>query len=160
MRTLGKRVKGNLSRVQIPHPPPDLLTLWIIEKACLEFLPSSIEIGDAHISKSLLRARGLIAVKVNAKSQCNKPIRGLVLTVEIYKEGLLFDHRVAKTEVIVKGVVIQNRVVKNQKTYVKCRSNKWTIYYGFAHAQAIVNSQSLKTLRVRSENIERFQCGN
>ena len=122
--------------------------------------PCNIEIGDAHISKSLLRARGLIAVKVNAKSQCNKPIRGLVLTVEIYKEGLLFDHRVAKTEVIVKGVVIQNRVVKNQKTYVKCRSNKWTIYYGFAHAQAIVNSQSLKTLRVRSENIERFQCGN
>ncbi len=122
--------------------------------------PCNIEIGDAHISKSLLRARGLIAVKVNAKSQCNKPIRGLVLTVEIHKEGLLFDHRVAKTEVIVKGVVIQNRVVKNQKTYVKCRSNKWTIYYGFAHAQAIVNSQSLKTLRVRSENIERFQCGN
>ena len=122
--------------------------------------PCNIEIGDAHISKSLLRTRGLIAVKVNAKSQCNKPIRGLVLTVEIYKEGLLFDHRVAKTEVIVKGVVIQNRVVKNQKTYVKCRSNKWTIYYGFAHAQAIVNSQSLKTLRVRSENIERFQCGN
>ena len=24
MRTLGKRVKGNLSRVQIPHPPPFL----------------------------------------------------------------------------------------------------------------------------------------
>ena len=27
VRTLGKRVKGNLSRVQIPHPPPNLLTL-------------------------------------------------------------------------------------------------------------------------------------
>ncbi len=24
VRTLGKRVKGNLSRVQIPHPPPYL----------------------------------------------------------------------------------------------------------------------------------------
>jgi hypothetical protein len=122
--------------------------------------PCNIEIGDAHISKSLLRTRGLIAVKVNAKSQCNKPIRGLVLTVEIYKEGLLFDHRVAKTEVIFKGVVIQNRVVKNQKTYVKCRSNKWTIYYGIAHAEAIVNGESMKTLRVRSENIGPLQCGN
>lgn len=120
----------------------------------------NIEIGDAHISKSLLRTRGLIAVKVNAKSQCDKPIRGLVLTVEIYKNGLLFDHRVAKTEVMVKGIVIQNQVVKNQKTYVKCKSNKWTNYFGIAHGEAIVNGESMKTLRVRSENIKRFQCGN
>jgi hypothetical protein len=120
----------------------------------------NIEIGDAHISKSLLRTRGLIAVKVNAKSQCDKPIRGLVLTVEIYKNGLLIDHRVAKTEVMVKGIVIQNQVVKNQKTYVKCKSNKWTNYFGIAHGEAIVNGESMKTLRVRSENIKRFQCGN
>ena len=120
----------------------------------------NIEIGDAHISKSLLRTRGLIAVKVNAKSQCDKPIRGLVLTVEIYKNGLLIDHRVAKTEVMVKGIVIQNRVIKNQKTYVKCKSNKWTNYFGIAHGEAIVNGESMKTLRVRSENIKRFQCGN
>jgi hypothetical protein len=120
----------------------------------------NIEIGDAHISKSLLRTRGLIAVKVNARSQCDKPIRGLVLTVEIYKDGLLFDHRVAKTELIVKGIVIRNRVVKNQKTYVKCKSNKWTNYYGIAHGEAIVKGESMNTLRVRSENTERFQCGN
>lgn len=121
---------------------------------------SNIEIGDAHISKSLLRTRGLIAVKVNAKSQCNKPIRSLVLTVEIYKVGLLYDHRVALKEVRVKGVVYQSRVVKNQHTFVKCRSNKWTRYYGIAHAEALINGKGMKTLRVRSENIERFQCGN
>ena len=80
--------------------------------------------------------------------------------MEIYKDGLIFDHRVAKTVVIVKDGVIQNRVVKNQKTYVKCRSNKWTNYYGIAHAEAIVNGESMKTLRVRSENIKRFRCGN
>jgi len=120
----------------------------------------NIEIGDAHISKSLLRTRGLIAVKVNAKSQCNKPIRSLVLTVEIYKIGLLYDHLVAVKEFRVKGVVHQNRVVKNQHTFVKCRSNKWTKYYGIAHAKALINGESMKTLRVRSENIQRFQCGN
>lgn len=124
------------------------------------FTRCNIEIGDAHISESLLRTRGLIAVKVNAKSQCNKPIRSLVLTVEIYKIGLLYDHRVAVKEVRVKGVVYQNRVVKNQHTFVKCRSNKWTKYYGIAHAEALINGESMKTLRVRSENIERFQCGN
>jgi|GEM_PF-1814595 len=124
------------------------------------FTRCNIEIGDAHISESLLRTRGLIAVKVNAKSQCNKPIRSLVLTVEIYKIGLLYDHRVAVKEVRVKGVVYQNRVVKNQHAFVKCRSNKWTKYYGIAHAEALINGESMKTLRVRSENIERFQCGN
>jgi hypothetical protein len=120
----------------------------------------NIEIGDAHISKYLLRTRGLIAVKVNAKSKCTQPIRGLVLTVEIYKEGLFFDHQVAKKSIVVKGIVFQNRVIKNQKTYIRCRSNKWTKYYGYAHAEAIVNGKSMRTLRVRSENIEPFQCGN
>ena len=120
----------------------------------------NIEIGDAHVSTSLLLNRGLIAVKVNAKSTCNKPIRSLVLTVEIYKVGLLYDHRVAVKEVTVKGVVYSNRVVKNQRTFVKCRSNKWTKYYGIAHAEALINGKSMRTLPVRSENIERFQCGN
>ncbi len=120
----------------------------------------NIEIGDAHISENLLRNRGLIAVKVNAISKCNKPIRNLVLIVEIYKVGLLYDHRVAVKQVRVTGMVYSNRVVKNQKTFVKCRSNKWTKYYGIAHADALINGMRMKTLRVRSENIERFQCGS
>ncbi len=32
VRTLGKRVKGNLSRVQIPHPPPDLIVYRILTR--------------------------------------------------------------------------------------------------------------------------------
>jgi hypothetical protein len=122
--------------------------------------PCNIEIGDAHISDNLLRTRALIAVKVNASSKCDKPIQDLVLTVEIYKVGLLFNHQVAMKKVSVNGVINQNRVIKNQKTYVKCRSNKWTKFYGIAYAEAKVNGKSMKTYRVRSENIERFQCGN
>jgi hypothetical protein len=124
------------------------------------FTRCNIEIGDAHISENLLRTRGLIAVKVNAKSQCNEPIRNLVLTVEIYKVGLIYDHQVALKVVRVKGMVHQNRVVKNQQAFVKCRSNKWTKYYGIAHAEALIKGEGMRTLRVRSENIERFQCGS
>jgi frataxin-like iron-binding protein CyaY len=120
----------------------------------------NIEIGDAHISDNLLRTRALIAVKVNASSKCDKPIQGLVLTVELYKVGLLINHQVAMKRVSINGVVSQNRVIKNQKTYVKCRSNKWTKFYGIAYAEAKVNGKSMKTYRVRSENIERLQCGN
>ena len=32
VRTLGKRVKGNLSRVQIPRPPPDLIVYRILTR--------------------------------------------------------------------------------------------------------------------------------
>ena len=120
----------------------------------------NIEIGDAHISKNLLKTRGLIAVKVNAKSQCDKPIRDLVLTVEIYKVGLITDHRVAIHELHINELVYANRVIKNQQTYVKCRSNKWTKYYGVAHAEAFFDKKLMKTLPDRSENIKPFQCGN
>ena len=120
----------------------------------------SIEIGDAHISRNLFSTRGLIAVKVNAKSKCDKPIRNLVLTVEIYKEGLITNHRVSVHAISIKELIFANRIVKNQGAYVKCRTNKWTRYYGVAFAEALVEGRHMKTLPVRSENIERFQCGN
>lgn len=99
-------------------------------------------------------------MKVNAKSQCDKPIHNLVLTVEIYKKGLIFDHRVALKALKMKDFVYANRIVKNQGTFVKCRNNTWTKYYGVAFAEALVDGKHMKTLHVRSENIERFQCGN
>ena len=39
VRTLGKRVKGNLSRVQIPHPPP-VLNLYADVFGLEEFVDS------------------------------------------------------------------------------------------------------------------------
>jgi hypothetical protein len=55
----------------------------------------NIKVDDPHISENLLRTRGILAVKVNARSKCNKPMRDLVLTVEIYKIGFFRDQKVA-----------------------------------------------------------------
>jgi hypothetical protein len=120
----------------------------------------NIEIDNPHISENLLRTRNLRAVKVNARSKCNKPMQDLVLTVEIYKVGFFNDYQVAKKELSVFGLVYSNRVVKNQKTYAKCENMRDSKYFGIAYASATIQGKSMKTLRVMSERTELLKCGS
>lgn len=120
----------------------------------------NIEIDDPHISENLLRTRNIRAVKVNARSRCNKPMRDLVLTVEIYKVGLIKDYRVAREELSIMGNIYSNRVVKNQKTYAKCEDRRESKYYGIAYASAIIDGKTSKTLKVMSERTKLLKCGN
>jgi len=119
----------------------------------------NIEIDNPHISENLLRTRNLRAVKINARSKCNKPMRDLVLTVEIYKVGFLRDYQVAKGEITVMGNIYANRVVKNQKTNVKCENLSESKYFGIAHASAIIDGKPSKTLKVLSERTVLLECG-
>lgn len=120
----------------------------------------NIEVDNPHISENLLRTRNLRAVKVNARSKCNKPMRDLVLTVEIYKVGLFRDYQVAKKELSVNGVIYANKLIKNQKTYAKCENERNSKYFGLAYASATIEGKSKKTLRVMSERTELLKCGN
>ena len=120
----------------------------------------NIEISDPHISENLLRTRNLRAVKVNARSRCNKPMRDLILTVEIYKVGLIRDYQVAKEEISLMGNIYSNRVVKNQKTYAKCEDRRESKYYGVAYASAIIDGKPRKTLKVLSEKTKLLKCGS
>ncbi len=120
----------------------------------------NIRIDDPHISKSLLRTQGIRAVKINARSQCDKPMINLTLTVEIHKVGLFSDHRVRITSSIVRGFIAANQVIKNQKTYSVCISRKDSRYYGIAYATATINGKIMKTPKVISEKTLTFDCGN
>lgn len=120
----------------------------------------NIEVDNPHISENLLRTRNLRAVKVNARSKCNKPMQDLVLTVEIYKIGLFRDYQVAKKEISVRGVIYANKLVKNQKTYVECENERNSKYFGLAYASATIEGKSKKTLKVMSERTELLECGN
>ena len=55
-----------------------------------------IEVQNAHIATSILEQQGRLAVKVNAKSYCNFPQSNVILTVKIFKEGLVAPHLVAQ----------------------------------------------------------------
>ena len=120
----------------------------------------NIKIDDPHISENLLRTRNLRVVKVNARSKCNKSMRDLVLTVEIYKVGLIKNYRVAKEEFSIMGNIQANRVIKNQKTYAKCEDRRESKYFGIAYASAIIDGKPSKTLKVLSEKTKLLKCGS
>lgn len=118
-----------------------------------------IEVYDAHISTFIRRTQGKEAVKVNAESKCDKPIRNLRLTVEIYKIGRFRDHFIAIHTLEIDGLVYPNQLVRNEATFRYCKNTRNSKYYGFAYAEAIVNGRQMQTLRVRSENNLPIKCG-
>ena len=118
-----------------------------------------IRVDNSHISKSIMRVRGFEAVKVNASSKCNQDMRNISLTVEIIKKGFLRDHLVERQTLVIPGVVDANFRVENKKTWRKCKTSKYSSYYGVAYAQGIVNGKTLKTRRVLSSETVSLPCG-
>ena len=119
----------------------------------------NIAVDDPHISDSLMRTRGISAVKINARSRCDKMMNQLVLTVEIYKIGFFHDYRVAFGEVKVTGTISPNTVVRNQKTFVECKSSRKSRFYGIAYATALVEGKRKRTLHVLTEHTLPLPCG-
>ena len=119
----------------------------------------NIRVDDPHISKYILRTRGYLAVKVNARSICDKAMRNLELNVEIYKVGLFRDYLVGEEKVQIQGLIYANKVIKNEITYAKCRSQKPSKYYGIAFARAVIDGKFKKTLRVTSAKTISLKCG-
>lgn len=119
----------------------------------------NIRIDDPHISKYLLRTRGVLAVKVNARSTCDKAMRNLVLKVEIYKVGLFRDYQVDSAEVRIPGLIYANKVIKNEEANAECLSQKPSKFYGIAFASAVIDGQPRKTLKVTSAKTISLKCG-
>lgn len=119
----------------------------------------NIRVDDPHISKYILRTRGYLAVKVNARSSCDKAMRNLELNVEIYKVGLFRDYQVGKGEVQIQGLIYANKVIKNEKANTECVNQKSSRYYGIAYASAIIDGEFKKTLRVTSAKTITLKCG-
>ena len=119
----------------------------------------NIRVDDPHISKYILRKRGVLAVKVNARSTCDKAMRNLELNVEIYKVGLFRDYRVGKGEVQIQGLIYANKVIKNEKANTECINQKSSRYYGITYASAIIDGQPRKTLKVTSAKTITLECG-
>lgn len=119
----------------------------------------NIRINDPHISKYILSTRGYFAVKVNARSTCDKAMRNLELNVEIYKVGLLRDYQVGNGKIQIPGLIYAKKVIKNEITYTKCLSQKTTKYYGIAYASAVIDGVLRKTFKVTSAKTISLKCG-
>ena len=120
----------------------------------------NIKLDNPHYSKSVEIRKGFKAIKVNARSRCNRQMTNLVLTVEIHKVGFLRNYKVATEEIRVRGPIFPNTVIKNQKTYVECKNSKSSRYYGEAYASALIKDERVKTLHVLTEKTITVNCGN
>jgi hypothetical protein len=119
----------------------------------------NIRIDDPHISKSLFLKEGIKAVKVNARSKCDRPMYDLVLTVKIYKVGLYRDYLLAQKDRSAIGIVYPNQIIRNNDTYVLCKNDRSSSYYGKASATALVDGKRVRTLEVITEKTVRLNCG-
>lgn len=119
----------------------------------------NIRVDDPHISKYILRTRGDLAVKVNARSTCDKSMRNLKFYVEIYKVGLLRDYQVGEGQVQIQSLIYANKVIKNEKANTECVNQKSSRYYGIAYASAIIDGELRKTLKVTSAKTITLKCG-
>jgi len=119
----------------------------------------NIRIDNPHLSEYIKRTTRDIAVKVNARSKCDKPMTNVRLVVQIYKVGIFRDYLVDEKVEFVKGFIFPNRIVKNNKSYVVCKTRKETKFYGKAFATAEINGKSMKILPVLSPKTVKLACG-
>jgi hypothetical protein len=118
-----------------------------------------IEVGNAHISTSILEQQGRLAVKVNATSKCNFPQRSVILTVKIFKEGFGAPHLVGQRSTKAENSKSSGLVVKNQFTFAYCKNVTRSRYYGVASARAVIRGKNYATPPVWSEKTVELDCG-
>lgn len=82
----------------------------------------NIKLDNPHYSKSVEIRKGFNAIKVNARSRCNRQMTNLILTVEIHKIGFLRDYTVAHEEVKALGPIFPNTIIKNQKLSLNAKT--------------------------------------
>lgn len=100
-----------------------------------------IEVSYPHISTSLIKNKGIRAVKVNSYSTCNRPHSRIRLTVEIWKEGLFLKEKLfSTTERRIAPIPAYERFYNNS-TFIPCLNRKPTRYYGVAYAKALIGDK-------------------
>lgn len=104
-----------------------------------EKIPCRVEVGRLHISTFLEEREGLVAVKVNAFSICNRPHSKVTLTVELWKEEIIFKKKIRKTVMVNPGLVPANQKFWNENTYVPCNSAAETLYFAKAYGKALID---------------------
>lgn len=122
-------------------------------------LPCRIEVSKAHISKAVWIKTGKRAIKVDAFSTCHLPQSRVTLTVELWKTGTPLHHFVLKTVTRSPGITPPKVRVENFNTYVFCKNNQSTYWYGIAYSKAFIGGKWQFARHVLSEESEPINCG-
>jgi hypothetical protein len=137
------------------------LQVFIAHSASNALKPACrIEIGNAHLSTFLMETDGDRAVKVNATSICNVTHSHVKLTVRIYKVGMFHNYLVAQRATNPMLPSSTGLRIQNQDTFMKCKTNQVSSYYGIAFADATISGQKVAAPPARSKRIIPLECGN
>jgi len=117
-----------------------------------------IEVDYVHPS-TYFRNKGIAAIKVNARSVCDVLQQEVVLTVQIFKVGFLFDHLVSSTTTDPIRQSSTGLRVENNQTSARCKDSKFSKYYGIAFATAVIAGQKVQAPPARSIKITAIPCG-
>ena len=121
--------------------------------------PCNVKVAYVHFSDSMLKSTGKLHLKANAKVKCNIRMDQLVLTVEIWKKGLLQDHKVRSYPEFATYPTPADKEFLNQSTSVECKNGWYTAYYARAQANGISNGITVSTPWVSSGKPELLCCG-
>lgn len=121
--------------------------------------PCRIEVSIAHISKYIFLKTGKQAIKVDAFSKCNVAQSKVTLTVELWKVGSFGNHLVVLRAKRSPGVTLPGRQVENFNTFVFCKNNELTNYYGVAYSKAFIAGKWQFARHVLSRKITPLECG-
>ena len=117
-----------------------------------------LTVEDAHISTYLLRMKKGRQVKINVFSKCGVPQQQVSFVVEIWKRGMLGDHKMRTFRQTILNPA-NPRLVRYEAAKLTCKNYLPSIYYGKAQATAIINGKSFASLWVVSEHLIPIDCG-
>ena len=118
-----------------------------------------LEVGDAHISTTILKHRNINVVKVNVHSICNIPQEKVQITLVISKSQLPTDHNYGPFSNSLAPSTSSGLDVSLLDKYVVCSNRKPTEWYGTASAKAFIGGRWLYAGKTRSKNIRLINCG-
>jgi hypothetical protein len=121
--------------------------------------PCQVRVDNVHISDAMLKSTGQGYLKANADAICNIRLDQAVVTVEIWKKGNPFNHKVASYDQISPRAVPIGKVFSNKSTTKKCLSGEVSFYYAHARVIGISNGITVSSPWVPSARPELICCG-
>lgn len=119
----------------------------------------NVEVGNVHISDTILKRENRLAVKANGVVSCDVMVQKLSLRVQIWKKGTGFNHLVADKTITQSKVLPRRRNFKNQETYAYCQNPIWTDYFAKVKATWILGGIHMETFWKSSDETLPICCG-
>lgn len=121
----------------------------------LSWIPDSTgKLVNVHISTFLYHRHNIRAAKVNAQIKCRRVSMNVLIRVQLWKTGLIFDHKQADTTA---GPKTTN-LLKNQGTWRQCSNRTSSTFYGLTSGQVTFQG-NVYSAAIRTPKNATLPCG-